>query len=385
LSNFVYHEGVYTAGLLEWGRRWQVAFLLWAVVVLLFAAQWYAYDASRAGAEPLGYYVFWAIFTGAVLAPTACWLGWRFPIAASNWQRRLLLHFGASFGLTAAQLFFEAYLGRLRHPDLSLPGALRHYFVNYGQVSLLTYWAMLAVALFYQTQEDARESSLRSARLQSQLSAARLDMLRRQLQPHFLFNTLQAATTLVQEDPDRAEEVLLRLSELLRVSLYGPEQQEIPLQREMEILDHYMAIQMCRFGDRLRFDIHVDANALACAVPSFVLQPLVENAVRHGIGMCKQNDVITIAAFRENESLRLEVSNLASALKAPAEQLFGKGVGLTTTRERLKVLYGQEHFSFGIANVDPKGVRAAIVLPFRTLSESNSSVEEVPGDSRADR
>jgi LytS/YehU family sensor histidine kinase len=254
------------------------------------------------------------------------------------------------------------------HHGLPKAGALRHYFGQHTQISLLSYWLLLAAALFYRVREDAREESLRSARLRGQLSAARLEMLSRQLHPHFLFNTLQAATTLVHDDPERAEEILLRLSELLRVALHDSEQQEIPLQRELDILDHYTAIQSCRFGDRLHFVTRVADDVLQCALPALILQPLVENVVRHGIGRHRGQDTVTIQAFREGNSLHLAVSNLSAQLAEPAEQLFGRGLGLATTRERLEQLYGKERVSFVLRKLQPKGVRAEITLPFRTLS-----------------
>ena len=359
-------------------KRWPAICAAWGLVVLVVAGLWYAYDASRTGAEPFSYYVWWSGYMWALLTPAAVWLAWRYPITAANWQRRLPLHLAASLGLTGIQLSLEAYLGWLRHQhELSTGGALRHYFGQHTQISLLSYWLLAAATLFYRTREDAREGSLRSAKLEAQLSAARLEMLRRQLHPHFLFNTLQAATTLVHDDADRAEEVLLRLSELLRVSLHESEQQEIVLERELEILDHYIAIQTCRFGDRLRFDVRVDQDVLACAVPSLLLQPVVENAVRHGIGSHKENDTVTIQGCRQGDSLQLTVCNLTSALEMPFEELFGRGVGLATTRERLEQLYGKGSASFRLRNLQPKGVCAEITLPFRMLpAETCSAITE---------
>jgi LytS/YehU family sensor histidine kinase len=244
----------------------------------------------------------------------------------------------------------------------------------------LTYWLLVAAAVFYRTRDDAREGVLRSAKLAAQLSAARLEMLRQQLHPHFLFNTLQAVTTLVHEDADRAEEVLLRLSELLRVSLHESQQQEIRLERELDILDHYIAIQTCRFGDRLRFDVQVDRDVLACAVPSLLLQPLVENAVRHGIGVHKENDTVTIQGRRQGNLLRLAVSNVNSTLEATTDRLFGQGVGLATTRERLEQLYGTERASFRLRSLQPKGVCAEVTLPFRLLRpEVSPAIAEAVG------
>jgi two-component system, LytTR family, sensor kinase len=340
--------------------------LAWAVVVLVFASQWFAYDASRAGAGPFSYYLWWSGYIWTLLTPAALWLAWRFPITAANWRTRLPLHLAASIALTCVQLSLEAYLGWLTHgASLSAGEVLRHYFSQHTQVSLVTYWLLVAAVMWYRQREQARESSLRSATLHAELTTARLEVLRRQLHPHFLFNTLQAAITLVHEDPDRAEEVLLRLSDLLRVSVQESQDPEIPLDRELAILDHYIGIQTCRFQDRLRFVVAVDQDVRQCLVPSLVLQPLVENAVRHGIGTHKGCDTITIRATRAGTRLRLEVSNVASALAAASETPRGRGVGLATTRERLAHLYGTEHSSLQLRALEPTGVCAEVVIPFR--------------------
>jgi two-component system, LytTR family, sensor kinase len=360
----------------ELSTRWLTSALAWVLAVTLFATQWYTYDASRAGAEPFRYYLWWSGYLWALLTPSAVWLAWRFPISATNWTRRVPLHLAASVALTGIQLSLEAYWGWLREDDLAAGSALRHYFTQHTQVSLITYWLLVAAVAFYRSREHARESSLRSTTLQSQLTAARLAALRSQLHPHFLFNTLHAATTLVHEDPDRAEEILLRLSDLLRAALDESQVQEIPLGRELEILDHYLDIQTCRFQDRLRFDIDADPELLPCLVPSLLLQPLVENAVRHGIGEHKGSDIVTIRVARVGATLRIEIRNMVSSLRGNAQHPRGHGFGLAATRERLEELYGRDHSSLEIRSLEPAGVCAVIAIPWRTSSEARTRVEE---------
>ncbi len=360
-------------------RSWAAIILIWALVVLFFAAQWYGYDASKGRAERFFFY-FWACaYMLAVLTPLAVSLAWRFPITASTWRRRLPLHIIASFLLTGTEILLQAGFGWIRHRDeMTWAFALHHYFTNVEQISLLTYWLLVAAALFYRAREHAREISLRSAKLEAQLSAARVEMLNRQLHPHFLFNTLQAATLLVHDDPNRAEEILLRLSELLRVSLEELEQ-EIALRRELEILDNYIAIQTCRFGDRLQFKLYINDDVLRVAVPSLLLQPLVENAVRYGIGAHRDNDTITIQGERKNNMLQLSVSNCSSSLSQSTDELFRRGVGLSNTRERLEQLYGSGGASLRLFNLEPTGVCAEVTLPFRTVdSRVSVNFAEVP-------
>jgi two-component system, LytTR family, sensor kinase len=350
---------------------------VWMLLVLLFASQWYAYDASRGDAAQFSYYLGWSGYMWAILTPSAFWLARRFPITASNWRRRVPFHVVASIALTCVQLSLESYLGWLRHQEhLSATGAFRHYFSQHTQVSLLTYWLVAAAVWFYESREAARRSALRSTQLQAQLSAARLEVLRRQLHPHFLFNTLQAAITLIPEDPDRAEEVLLRLSDLLRVSLHEAATPEISLRRELEILEQYMEIQTCRFQDRLRFDVHADEAARSCLVPSLLLQPLVENAVGHGVGKHKGNDTITIAAARDGGRLRLRISNMTSSLDDTSDQPRSHGVGLASTRERLEQLYGSENSSLRLTRLVPAGVSAEIVIPLRLARAEAAVVDE---------
>lgn len=340
--------------------------------MVVFAAQWYAYDASHGSVEPFAFYLGWSGYMWAVLTPAALWLGWKFPITSANWRREVPLHLAASFGLTAVQISLEAYFGWLRHREsLSASGAFRHYFKYLEQVSLLTYWLLVLGALFYRAREDAREGRLRTAELNAQLSEARLESLRRQLHPHFLFNTLQAAITLVHEDRDRAEDVLLRLSDLLRLSLQDSRAHEISLSRELEMLSLYTGIQTCRFGDRLSFDFVAEPEVLSCAVPPMILQPLVENAVRHGIGRHKESDTITFRAFRQGSSLHLEVCNRNSRLEDANGDLQTNGIGLATTQQRLQQLY-REGASFRLERIEPEGVCASIRLP---LHQADDEIE----------
>lgn len=351
--------------------RWSLFSTVWAAVVFVFATQWYAYDISRDAADPFVFYVWWSWYLWAVITPLVLWLSRRYPINSRTWQRAIPLHIAASLMLTVVQLSVESYLGWLRgFHESSFRAALRHYFSQHTQPSLLTYWVLLAATHFYRVYDQARKQQIQAAQLEARLAEAQLDMLRMQLQPHFLFNTLQAAATLVHEDPDGAEDILLRLSELLRVSLDELHMQEIPLAREIEFLEHYIGIQERRFGDRLRFHLHIDEDVLTCSVPSLILQPLVENAVRHGIGEHKESDEITIRARRNATRLHLEVQNVTSKLASTLDNLLKQGRGLANSQARLRQLYGDQQ-SLALFNLDPRGVCAALVLPLRQASAEN--------------
>lgn len=186
-----------------------------------------------------------------------------------------------------------------------------------------------------------------------------------QIHPHFLFNTLQAAVTLVHDDPQAAEHVLLRLSELLRISLDQMETHEIPLSRELEFLDLYTGIQRCRFGDRLSVDVHADPATLNLLVPPLILQPLVENAIRHGIGKHKGEDCVEIFARQQGGGLQIEVWNANSVVEEQSERLFMRDVGLRNTRARLVQLYGPRG-SLIFRPLARGGAAAIIFIPART-------------------
>jgi two-component system LytT family sensor kinase len=338
----------------------------WLAIVFLFAIQWFIYDAVRGDADRFRYYLWWSCYTWGILTPVVVHFAYRNPIKASTWKRALPLHLAASFVLVVAEISIEAMLGKLRlHHDLSVQEALRHYFTRHTQVSLLTYWMLLGAAQLYRMRDEAQRRELRSSRIEEQLVAAQLEVLRAQIHPHFLFNTLQAATTLIHEDPDGAEDILLRLSELLRVSIDESHVQETTLERELEVLDLYMGIQARRFGDRLRFEISIDQNVRDCMVPALILQPLIENAIRHGIGRHKGTDTVSIRGFQKGKFLRLEVLNLNSHLEEKPVASPGGGVGLANTRARLEQLYGERQ-DLRLQKLEPTGVCAEVSIPLRS-------------------
>jgi hypothetical protein len=214
-----------------------------------------------------------------------------------------------------------------------------------------------------------------SEQLQSRLDQARLEALKLQLQPHFLFNTLNTITALVHTDPPAAERMVSGLSELLRFSLGTAGDQEIPLERELEVLHHYLDIQQVRFQDRLSVSFDVDADAARAYVPNLLLQPLVENAIKHGIGPRAAAGHIAISAHRRNGVLSLEVSDdgVGDVREAPRRE----GVGLGNSRARLRSLYGEAH-RFEVGPRTRGGFRVYIEIPFQTDPRPDRSGDESP-------
>jgi signal transduction histidine kinase len=231
-----------------------------------------------------------------------------------------------------------------------------------GALDGFAYVALIGLAhagVFYRRY---REREQQAALLESRLNQARLRALQTQLQPHFLFNTLNGIATLLRRDPAKAEEMLLSLSDLLRISLSSSHRQEIPLREEMDFLGRYLAIQRMRFGDRLRVTEEIEPSAMDCLVPALLLQPLVENAIRHGLEPSGKPGELRIAGARDEEWLRMTVEDDGVGL--PPGDKNRAGVGLANVRERLAALYGGAH-EFSIAERPEGGVVVNIKLPAR--------------------
>lgn len=329
-------------------RRLIVSFLCWAGVVLLESSQVFMNDAARGYVLPSMHYIAWAVFNWYVLAfvtPLIFELGLRYPITSRNWARHLLFpHALACIGIVVAQALCRGIAGSIysmSHELQSTSMVLTAEWVERrGMLGIIAYCVIVVIAGLAHLREEMRQRELRQAQLETRLASAELEKLRMQIHPHFLFNTLQAAITLVQEDPHAAEDVLLRLSALLRISLDQMESNEIPLARELEFLDMYTGIQSARFGERLAVEIHAEPDTLNLLMPPLILQPLVENAIRHGIGKHKGKDCVEIFAHRKDGGLQIEVWNANSTAEEEGEKLFLRGVGLRNTRARLEQLYG---------------------------------------------
>jgi len=227
------------------------------------------------------------------------------------------------------------------------------------------YWLivlMIYAVEFYQRYEAGL---LNASQLQTQLVQAQLQSLRMQLHPHFLFNTLHTISALVQEDPEAAERTIARLSELLRISLESVGLHEIPLRQELDFLDLYLEIERTRFEDRLKVDFEIDENTERALVPNLVLQPLVENAIRHGVSRRSADGHISICAERQGGNLILRVVDNGAGLSPDAAYYTKSGVGLSATRGRLERLYGRSQ-SLILRNLATGGVEAKVILPYNT-------------------
>jgi sensor histidine kinase YesM len=208
----------------------------------------------------------------------------------------------------------------------------------------------------------AQERERKAVELEARLADAKLDALRMQLHPHFLFNTLNAISTLVHKDPHAADEMIANLSELLRATL-DAEGQEIPLRRELDLLSRYLEIQQARFGDRLKIERQIDAAALDALVPTLILQPLVENAIRHGIEPQTTAGVVAIRAQRKDSVLQLGVADNGGGLQKSTGK--SSGIGLTNTKARIEELYGNAG-RLVLNSKSGEGFSVEIEIPFHS-------------------
>jgi two-component sensor histidine kinase len=212
--------------------------------------------------------------------------------------------------------------------------------------------------------QEARERERRAAELEQRLMQANLQALKMQLQPHFLFNTLNAISSLVHENPQAADDMICSLSNFLRMSLEVSSQNEVPLQRELDFVDRYLEIQQTRFGERLHVQQHIAPDVKDALVPPLILQPLVENSIRHGLEAREHGGVITLQAFRRTEWLHLEITDDGEGFKNTELWNASEGIGLSNTKARLTELYGANH-TFRLAANHPSGACVIIEIPFR--------------------
>jgi signal transduction histidine kinase len=319
----------------------------------LFAAQWVL---SGARGEPIAwsYALAWVLpewWLWAALAPLIFALGRRFPIARAG---SLPAHVVAAATLAVAHaLAFALVTWRLPWADidqLSLDRLMTALVLKKSLGNLAVYAAILGGHALYQRVRHAE-------RLETELARAQLQALRVQLQPHFLFNALNAVSELIHRDPRAADRMVARLGDLLRTTLEGDGQEEVPLARELEVLERYLEVERVRFPDRLAVEIDVPPGCLRASVPSFILQPLVENAVRHGIAARPGAGRIEVRARRDRDRLHLVVRDDGPGLRgAPTP-----GVGLGSSTGRVERLGGR----LTLRDLDGRGVEAELVLPFQ--------------------
>jgi len=304
----------------------------------------------------------WLVY--AFLTPAVFWLGRRYPLTRGSLGRTLPRHLGASIVLCAGWALGGSLLSLALFRHTPYGGGVLSWFLTSLPFGVAVYFAVLGVEHAVSYFVEARERETQAARLESQLAQARLGALRMQLQPHFLFNSLNAITVIVRDrDTATATRMLEQLGEMLRRVMRADRPQEIRLEDELDFVRQYLGIEQVRFSDRLRPEFAVDPAVLGAAVPEFLLQPLVENALRHGLAKRVTATLLRIEARHEGDDLILSVID-----DGPGPVEAGEGVGLGTTRERLATLYGSRGRLDLVQNPDG-GARVTVRLPYRELEQ----------------
>lgn len=286
--------------------------------------------------------------------------------SVTNWAIHLVVCAAIGFISSA----WIAWLENLLDPWAKVPATVPfvqlwlHKFYGGLLLFLMLYSFVLVVSYGLGSRERLARQQMATARLNEQLTKAQLDALRRQVEPHFLFNALNAVAGLVREQRHEAAiSMIAELSDLMRRALADSNRQQVPLGEEIEFLQKYLAIQKMRFADRLRLTVDVPKGLFTAQVPSLILQLMVENAVKHGIAKIAEGGAVRIAACRSNDMLRLEVYNDGPALPANWED-FVSGIGIANMRSRLHGLYG-DRFELTMRNQAPGGVEVSVSVPFQ--------------------
>ena len=307
--------------------------------------------------------VYW--YVPALLAPVIMALAWRYQLGRVRWPALIAIHVSGAFAY--AIIHTSAMLG-IRSLVVEEPPAIGWWhaaqveFLTQLDWMLMTYLFLvgLAHALAYRRESEAR--ALDSAHLETRLIEAQLQSLQRQLHPHFLFNTLNTISGLMRSDVNAADRMMDRLGDLLRMTLSSSNVQEVPLREELDMLQKYLDIEQTRFGSRLSVRLNIHSDTLDAHVPNLLLQPLVENAVRHGIAPHSRPGLILVDAVRAGSRLRLQVRDSGDGLPVDRLTMLNQGVGLANTRARLQHLYPANH-DFVFSNTEG-GLCVSVSIPF---------------------
>ncbi len=356
-------------------RRLGLIFGIWTLLAMIPAIQAHYYITS------LGEPITWRRAVGpafmnhwiwAALTPGVLWMSARFPIERRHLARLLGIHFlgGLAFAVLhvsiRVMIFPSVTLYTSPPPSHASWPLLESTFFANAYDDIWMYGTVIAFSQLWNYYRKYQEREIRASRLEAQLAQAQLTVLRMQLQPHFLFNTLHTISSLMHEDVEAADNMMARLSDLLRQSLDDVSEAEVTLKREMGFLEGYLAIQQVRFRDRLRVEVEIDPLCLDALVPNMILQPIVENAIIHGIAPRAGPGEVCIRSRREDGRLRLEVLDNGVGFSEKAAPR--RGLGLANTRDRLAQLYGNSQ-GFRLEQQPGGGTIVIMDLPFRSRED----------------
>ncbi len=364
-------------------------YIIWPLIGLVFAGQFYLF--TRQSGYAVGWrrvFVWevtrWSLW--AILAPLMISFIRRRPILSWRKTRPILIHALVSvlFSLVhlvlfAVSLWLEAKIIDAIATNQSLMALLRSSiseafklfqtaFTLDFHIGILVYWSILVVC-------QALDSSRRAAQLETQLANAQLEALKMQLHPHFLFNTLNSITALLHQDVEAADEMIGELGSFLRMTLKNPGGTEVRLQEELNFLKSYLQIEKVRFQDKLAVNFIIDPETVDAKVPNLILQPIIENAIRHAVAPKKDAGQIDIHARRENGRLHIQIMDNGPGISGSNSDQFKEGIGLQNIRARLQKLYGADHV-FRLSNRTGGGLNVELEIAFRTETLTDADAEE---------
>jgi signal transduction histidine kinase len=348
---------------------WAGALLLWSALGLLFAlpglstGNW-----SRVLLGSLAQWWSWGLVT-----PLIFWIDARLPFEENRLASRILAHLPLSVVFTLLYFYVVIGIGALLGTGPSHMLAQAHFLPTAALPGLLwswlVYWVIFGVYQTFRYRQHYLASQLRLERMERSLSEAHLNSLRMQLDPHFLFNALNTISAQVERDPRLARNMIEHLGDLLRLSLDARDRHEIPLAEELGFLDHYVAIQKIRFAESLRIEIEVAQEVKYALVPCLIVQPLVENAIRHGISRRASGGSVKVTADRVGDQVELRVADDGVGLPAGWTLETSRGMGLSVTRERIMGLHPDGKSRFSVEPRNGGGTEVQIKLPLRFAGE----------------
>lgn len=367
---------------IAWRTVW-IGFLGFTVIGLIFAAQLYLYLHSFGRPVTWGQALNWNVsswYLWALLCPAIFWRSRRIQLTRTRWRRAMIAHLGS--GVLVASIHIVAYatwtwlVAPLGIGPPGWRGTVQYLFTTGFSWELFCYGAIASAVYAIDNARRYREGQVHASRLETQLAQAQLEALRMQLHPHFLFNTLNAITALIREDPHGAEEMVARLSELLRLALEKSDVQQIPLRDELDFVQQYLEIQRVRFGDRLDVSLDVAPETLDVTVPTFILQPVIENAVRYGLTSEEMRCHVRVTAEFADRALLIEIHDSGPGLGDDTHEPIREGIGISNTKARLHQMYGNRA-RFELRNASLTGCVVSIQIPVSRALTPTSEVDPI--------
>lgn len=371
-------------------QKWLVVFVCWTALALVFASQSYFYGIVTGEDKDWSRVFWWTLadwYLWALLSPAIFWLARHYRFESGALAKSFSVHAAAAVFFSLAHLILQSLFERatgwskFAGNDLFLTTFLFLFFKKI-HLNLLTYAALVgishAVRLYRNNQERKAEAHRLEAEkhhLAAQLAGAELSALQMQLNPHFLFNALNTLSEMIHQNPKAADKMVARLGDLLRLSLERGRRAEVTLEKELEFLRKYLEIEELRFHDRLSVSYDVPPEVLDAQVPNLILQPLVENAVKHGVAAVPGKGSIKISASREQDKLKLAVRDNGAGLASDWENSDPgqrERIGISNTRARLRQLYDGGS-SFEIKTAATGGTEVKIEIPFRVITDGRSA------------